>query len=352
MDVAKRDGARKPHYGFGSSPVVAGGVLVAQVGGDQGRAIAGFDPQTGERRWTAGEDVVSYQSPVRTTLGSREIVVAVGDARFYGIDPATGRVVFEHAHGGEPVAISVASAVPVPAGDGRVFVKTHADKSTMFRMAEAADGSVSVQALWTAPVLRTTYVVPVYHDGHLYGMNGRTVFTCVDAATGAVKWRSREPGDGFPTLVGNDIVFLTKERTLHVGSASPDGWTERARLEVFKDVVWTAPSVVGGSVFARSQGEIARVDWKAASAAAASREAVASPTLARFLEEVGARHGQGRAGGPVPGRGSRRPPGRATRSRGVPVPRGRHRRRHRHRPHRDEARGPHAPRARHRPLLL
>ena len=64
VDVAERDGARKPHYGFGSSPVVAGGVLVAQVGGDKGRAIAGFDPATGARRWTAGDDVVQYQSPV------------------------------------------------------------------------------------------------------------------------------------------------------------------------------------------------------------------------------------------------------------------------------------------------
>ena len=286
VDLAARDGARKPHYGFASSPVVAGGVLVAQVGDEKGRAVAGFDPRTGARRWTAGEDVVSYQSPVRATLGSREIVVAVGEARIYGLDPGTGRVVFELAHGGEARDISIGSAVPVPSGDGRVFVKTHSEKSTMFRMVEAADGTISLQSLWTAPVLRNTYVVPVYHDGHLYGMNGRTVFTCVDAATGEVKWRSREPGDGFPTLVGSDIVFLAKDRTLHVGAASPQGWTERARLDLFADVAWTAPSVAGGSVFARSHGELARVDWKAAPAAAPARETVASPALARLLKDV------------------------------------------------------------------
>jgi enterochelin esterase-like enzyme/outer membrane protein assembly factor BamB len=287
VDLSEREGARKPHYGFASSPVVSGGLLVAQVGGDKGRAIAGFDPKTGARRWTAGEDGVSYQSPVAVKVGARELVVAAGDAKLIGIDPATGRVAFEHAHGGGPGDIGAGSAVPVPSGDGRVFVKTHPDKSTMFRLAESADGSVSVQSLWTAPVLRTTYVVPVYHDGHLYGMTGRTVFTCVDAQTGEVKWRSREPGDGFPTLVGGDIVFLTKERTLHVGPASPKGWTERARLEVFEDVVWTAPSVAGGSVFARSQGELARVDWKTATAAAAkASSAVAAQTLARFLAEV------------------------------------------------------------------
>lgn len=286
VDLTEREGARKPHYGFASSPVVAGGVLVAEVGGDKGRAMAGFDPATGASRWTFGDDGVQYQSPVVLRLGNREVVVGIGDARLFGIDPANGRLLFEHAHGGIGDMIGVGSAVPVPAGDGRVFVKTHLDKSTMYRLAEAPDGSVSVQTLWQAPVLRSTYSPPVYHDGYLYGMNGRTVLSCVDAATGELKWRSREPGDGFPTLVGGDIVFLAKERTLHVGPANPQGWSERARLELFEDLTWTAPSFAGGAVFARSHRELARVEWQAAAAAATSRAGVASHTLARFLDEL------------------------------------------------------------------
>jgi hypothetical protein len=108
----------------------------------------------------------------------------------------------------------------------------------MLRLVPEGDG-LRAETLWTAPVLRGTYVIPVYHDGFLYGMSGRVTLTCVDAATGALRWRSREPGDGFPLLVGDDLLVLTKERTLHVGKASPEGWTERARLELFKDVVWS-----------------------------------------------------------------------------------------------------------------
>ena len=141
-------------------------------------------------------------------------------------------------------------------------------------------------------MLRGTYVIPVYHDGFLYGMSGRITLTCVDAATGALRWRSREPGDGFPLLVGDDLVVLTKERTLHVGKASPEGWTERARIELFKDVVWSPPGFAEGAVFARSQGELARVEWRvpegksAAPAAAAPRPA--SQRFARFLDELSA----------------------------------------------------------------
>ena len=288
VDLPAREGATKPELGFTSSPLVAGGAVVVQVGGP-GRAIVGFDPSTGERRWMVGDDVVQYQSPAVVRVGQRDIVVAVGDARLIGIDPASGEVLFDQPHGGEPVWIAANSAVPMPAGNGRLLVKTHVDNSTMYRLVEDADGRISAKTLWTAPVLRQTYAVPVYHDGHLYGMNGRTVFTCVDAETGEMRWRTREPGDGWPTLVGDQIVFVTKARTLHVGPASPQGWTERARLELFADLSWTVPSVAGDSVFARSMGELARVDWKgepAPAATAAARPPIASPTLARFLDEV------------------------------------------------------------------
>ena len=287
VDLTARENAPRPEHGFATSPLVAAGVLIVQTGA-KGGAIAGFDPATGARRWTAAEDAVQYQSPVPVRVGAREIVVAVADAKIVGLDPATGRLLFEHAHGGEPVWIATASAVPVPVGDGRVFVKTHVDNSTMYRLVESPDGAIRIETLWKAPVLRQTYGIPVYHQGYLYGMNGRTVFTCVDAATGELKWRTREPGDGWPTLVGDQIVFVTKERTLHVGPASPEGWKERARLDLFADMSWTAPSVAGDSVYARSHGEMVRVDWKAeADTGVSSRPAVASPMLARFLDEIG-----------------------------------------------------------------
>ena len=281
-----REGATRPEMGFTSSPVLAAGMVIVQTG-LKGGAIAGFDPATGERRWSVGDDTVQYQTPVVVRVGSREVLVAAGDAKIAGIDPATGRLLFEHAHGGEPVWIGSASAVPVPAGPGRVFLKTHIDDSTMYRLAEGPDGGISIETLWKAPVLRQTYGMPVYHDGFLYGMNGRTVWTGVDAATGEMKWRTREPGDGWPTLAGDQVVFVTKAGTLHVGPASPQGWSERARLDLFTDLVWTAPTVVGDSVFARSLGELVRVDWKAQGATTTALPAIASPTLARFLAEVG-----------------------------------------------------------------
>jgi len=110
-----------------------------------------------------------------------------------------------------------------------------------------------------------------------------------------VRWRSREPGDGFPLLVGDALVILTKEKSLHVGPASPEGWKERARLDLFQDLVWSSPGFAEGAIFARSQGEIARVDWRlyeaASGPATPSSPATRGPgsrRLASLLAEVGA----------------------------------------------------------------
>lgn len=295
VDLVTREGAKQPFYGFGASPILAGGVLVVPLGAPGGGAIAGFDPATGERRWRLGDDGVAYQSPVLVTVGGRDQVVAVGDTRVFGIDPGAGRLLWEHAHGGEVHPIASESMVPVPAGDGRLFLKLRQDGTTMLRIVPRPDGGALVETVWTAPVLRTTYVVPAYHGGFLYGMSGRSTLTCVDAATGEVRWRSREPGDGFPLVVGDDLVVLTKEKSLHVGPASPEGWRERARLDLFGDLVWSAPGFAEGAVFARSQGEIARVDWRrpgdAASPATPSAPpppATASRRLAGLLAEAAA----------------------------------------------------------------
>ncbi len=125
------------------SPIVAGGVLVVPLGAAGGGAIAGFDLATGERRWRLGDDGVAYQSPILLSVGGREQVVAVGDTRIFGIDPAAGRLLWEHAHGGEVHPIATESIVPVPAGDGRLFLKLRQDATAVLRIVPRPDGGAT-----------------------------------------------------------------------------------------------------------------------------------------------------------------------------------------------------------------
>ena len=111
-DLVDDHGAEKPWYGFSSSPLVAGGRLIVEFTVQEKGSIAGFDADTGERLWIAGDDAVSYQSPVPLSLAGVDQVMAVGEAFLYGIDPQSGDLLWSYEHGGDGAAIGSGSMNP------------------------------------------------------------------------------------------------------------------------------------------------------------------------------------------------------------------------------------------------
>jgi len=283
-NVADDHGGKSPYYGFSTSPVVVDGVVVVEIGAGEGKAVAGFDAADGTLRWSVGDDEIHYHSPIATTLGGVRQIVAAGSKTVLGLDPATGTVLWTHEHGGDERAMGGATIVPVPAGEDRLFLMAKIDESQMVRVSRAGE-SWSVEPLWANGAIKQSYVIPAYHAGHLYGMNNR-IFTCVDAATGEVRWRSREPGDGFPTVVGDHVVVVTKPGTLAVVAADPAEYREVARLELFSDQSWTSAAFADGKLFVRSMGELARVDPAAAAAADSGADWLAATEFGRFLDTL------------------------------------------------------------------
>ena len=277
-------GATKPHYGFTTAPILIDEVLVVEQGVEEGKAIAGFDPADGKLLWALGEDKINYQSPIIAKIGGKNQVVAVGDKKMFGIDAADGKILWEYEHQGDGGAIGAGSAVPVPAGDGRFLLLNSSDGSKMVQV-ENKDGAYEITEAWANNSFRGTYVTPAYHDGHLYGMSGR-IFVCVDAATGETRWKSRQPGDGFPTVVGDKIVVITKPGSLHVVEASPKGYNEIAQLDLFDEHSWSAVAFAGGHLFARSMNRLVRVDLAAATEIAQAASWVGNTKFGSFLAKV------------------------------------------------------------------
>jgi outer membrane protein assembly factor BamB len=281
-------GSEPPFYGFATSPLVVGDVVVVQIGAGEGKGIAGFDVASGEMLWSAADNPVQYHSPVLATLGGRRQIGAADDTHLTGIDPASGAVLWSHEHGGDERDMGGATIVPVPAGDNRVLLLHRHPESVMLEIDTADDGAWQIRELWTSRAIKSTYVVPVYHDGYLYGMNSK-IFTCVDAATGEMVWRDRGPGDGFPTVVGDQLVIMSKPGILHVAATSPEGYRELASLKLFDEVSWSAPTYADGHLYVRSMGALARVDPVTAAevtTAEAAAPAARSTSFQRFLADL------------------------------------------------------------------
>ena len=248
-------GCEKPFYDFGSSPLVVGETMVLQIGGEAG-SVAGFDVATGDIRWRALEDQIGAQSPILTELGGRPQILVQGVNLIAGLDPTDGTVLWQLEHEGGP-GISLFSS-PTPLNGDRVFLQNKGDTTSIIGLKQE-DSRLVPAVLQSSRGMAKSYSPPTRSGNYVFGYTARFL-SAIDSTSGELLWRSREPGDGFSVTIGDQLVVLAKTGSLHLGLTNPEGWQESLRLDLFEDLAWTPPSYADGAIYARSLGEIARIN--------------------------------------------------------------------------------------------
>jgi len=249
LDLVAELGAAVPHWGFGSSPLLTGDLVIVSAGGSDGRIVTAFRRQDGVQTWTAGTEgaEVNYPSPILAKIGGREQVLTASDTALLGLDPTTGGVLWRHAHGGTGFHGKIIN--PVVVDDSRLFLNLRSGESEMIQVS-LNDGDFAVESLWTTRDIKGSYATPILHGRYIYGYSGAR-FSAVSATDGEVAWQSREPASGWPIVVDGHLVVLTKRGTLHVAKASPDEFREKAVVGMFDRLVWTPPSFAYGRIYGR-----------------------------------------------------------------------------------------------------
>jgi outer membrane protein assembly factor BamB len=252
-----------PWYGFATSPLVIQEKLVVQAGGEKQNNLVALDPATGKTLWSSHPASQNgYSSPVAATLAGAAQVVAATTDKIFGVDPRTGTVLWSHA------ALGESRQSPMLLPDDRIFVNVWNESAVLKVTADA--GAFKVEEVWRKPVFKSNYSPAVYHDGHLYGMNG-IFLTCLDAASGELKWREKVY-NGSLILVGDHLALLgERSGNFHLIAASPEGFREKLRVPVFnpgaKSV--TGPVFAAGRFFLRNTEELVALEVGPAAAGAA-----------------------------------------------------------------------------------
>ena len=244
-------------YGFTSSPIRYDNILILETSNPDGSAVTGFDLTNGEILWKAGNDSIAFQSPFLVHINDKPQVVVPTTSYIYGLEPTSGQILWEFQHTERPGFGSM-NLNPIALGNNNIYLKALQGEFQAIRINEV-EGTYSAEEIWKTRRLQRSYVVPVVHEDYIYGLNGR-FFSCFDAKTGKVAWKSRQPGDGFPMLIDGHLVTMTKKGSLHLAEASPEGYQDIASIKVFSDLAWTPPSYANGHVYVRSTGEIACVE--------------------------------------------------------------------------------------------
>ena len=249
--------------------------------------LVAFDLATGRERWRSSDQLASYSTPVRATIGGRDRLLAWMRDRFLVVDPATGAIQADFRWRADEL-FSVVAASPVVAGDEVLLSETYSPGSVLLKVNPAGLQPVRQDASRSRPnrSLKSHWATPVLHDGHLYGSSGRNagdaLLVCADWKTGAIRWS--EPGLGRSSMVWADeyLIVLGEFGDLVLVKATPDRYEEvsRARLvglatdtqnatsrgtqesgaELLVAPCWAAPVIAHGYLYVRGQGRLVCLD--------------------------------------------------------------------------------------------
>ena len=84
-----------PRFYTSSSPIVTGGLCIAQLGGESNGGIVAYDLATGEQKWKWTGDGTTYASPVILTVGGTKMVVTLTPKKIVGIGVTDGKLLWE-----------------------------------------------------------------------------------------------------------------------------------------------------------------------------------------------------------------------------------------------------------------
>jgi outer membrane protein assembly factor BamB len=262
-DATARFGVPKGFFGAAGSPLVEGGRVIANVGGQKAGIVA-FDAKTGKVLWTATNHQASYSSGIATTVGGRRLAIFLTRSGLVALDPANGQVVFERSWRARASA-SVNVATPLVLGDGGDLLFVSAEYGPGAGMLRI-EGS-KLAELWTSDeVLSNHYATSVFRDGYLYGFHGRQEygqsFRAVEAKTGKVVWSEERFGAGTVTLVGDRLLVLRERGELLIAPASPGGFRPLARAAVIGATVRAYPAIANGLVYVRNDNTLLCLDLR------------------------------------------------------------------------------------------
>jgi len=253
-------------WGRAASPLVTADLVVVPAGGPRTRrsaqepeflALVAFDRVTGERRWTTGDEQISFVSPKLVSFGGRELILSVNEAHVAGYDPADGHELWEHpwlGHSNSDASCSQA----VPIGDRRLLLsKGYGIGAAVFEIEKNDVEPWTLREVWrNAGLLKTKFTNVAIHNGHAYGLSDG-ILECVRVDDGTRRWKAGRYGQGQVLRVGALLLVQAESGEVVLVDASPEKHLVRGRLAAIDGQTWNNLCLSGNRLLVRNAEEAA-----------------------------------------------------------------------------------------------
>jgi outer membrane protein assembly factor BamB len=251
---------KKNFFGVGTTPLVEGNLLLVNVGGKKAGIVA-FARDTGKEVWKATNAGASYSSPVAATIDGTRHVIFFTREGVVSLDPKEGTVRFQKRWRSRSAA-SVNAATPVVVKD-HVFISASYETGALL-LKVSKD---SAKEVWKSDeVLSNHYETSIYHNGFLYGMDGRqesgAQLRCVEFKTGKVRWTREGFGCGSMLLADGKLIILTEAGDLVLLEPTPAAYREKARASILTDPCRAPIALANGRLYLRDNKKLICLNLK------------------------------------------------------------------------------------------
>jgi outer membrane protein assembly factor BamB len=194
---------------MGSSPLVADGLCIADVGDDRTGGLTAFDSVTGEERWCFGAQQMSG-SPILVDLAGERQLVTYWAWNPAGVSLATGKQLW----GVGPGGAGMPCTTPALYRD-LLILADNQDSPRALRL-EKRDKGITAREVWKAKGdLKLYYSSPVVAGDLVFGMSTKSggCFFCLDARTGKLLWESDGRQGGYASILSlGSVLLILKDR--------------------------------------------------------------------------------------------------------------------------------------------
>lgn len=258
--------------GPGSTPVLWQNLLVFHMDGSDRQFVAALDKRTGKVAWKtdrSGEMNAnpqlkkSYGTPLVVEVAGQPQLFSPGTDWLYGYDPATGRELWKVPYGQLGFSIT-----PRPvAGQGLFFMATGFGKKQMLAM--KIGGSTAPEIVWRYAKGIPTMPSPLLVGDALYFVDDGGFLTCLDARTGAERYRERLGGNfsASPTFADGRLYLSSREGVTYVVAPGPK--FELLAKNELPGTIMASAAIADGALFLRTDTALYRFGKKKAGTASA-----------------------------------------------------------------------------------